>query len=441
MLLTSFKQIGVKLSDLWGRGSNSEGEKRPTPERKPPELDKLWTRFNDRLNRLFRKKGSGGGSSPSTRGIGIAGVFLVLFLIASWMTTGIFVVGEGQVGMVMTFGKHTDTRQTGMNWRWPFPVQSFELVNVGQVRKVEVGFRTHEKYKQTKESLMVTGDLGILDIQAIVQFKVKNASDWAFNNANHEAMIRQVAESALREVVGRSKTESVRDGKDKIALEASQNMQVVLDKYASGAEVVNLTVQAVQPPEQVQAAFDEAEKAAQERNKLATQGKAYADDILPKAKGVAARLIQDAEGYRARVVANAEGDTTRFNLVLAEYQKAPVVTRDRMYIETMQQIYTSTTKVLVDSKSGGGVIYLPLDKLISQNAASDAQKAAPSTAPAATAPATTPATAPATAPASTTTPATTPATTTAPASSAAAASASASVPSSRSRESRNREPR
>jgi modulator of FtsH protease HflK len=305
-----------------------------------------------------------------------------------WLVSGFFIVQEGQTGVVLTFGKYSHMTPAGFNWRWPYPIQGHEIVNVSQVRTVEVGYRTSVKNKQAKESLMLTDDENIIDIQFAVQYKLKNASEWIFNNRDQEETVRQVAETSIREIVGRSKMDFVLyEGREKVAFDVGQLMQQIVDRYKAGVQITNVTMQGVQPPEQVQAAFDDAVKAGQDRERQKNEGQAYANDVIPKARGAAARLMQESEAYRSRVVANAQGDASRFKQVLTEYHKAPAVTRDRMYLDTMQQIFSGTTKILVDSKSGNSLLYLPLDKLIAQSAApadpAKAGAAAPSASPAA----------------------------------------------------------
>lgn len=254
-----------------------------------------------------------------------------------------------------------------MNWRWPYPIQGHEIVNVSQVRTVEVGYRSSVKNKQANESLMLTDDENIVDIQFAVQYKLKNAAEWLYSNRDQEEVIRQVAETAIREIVGKSKMDFVLyEGREKVALDVGSLMQQILTRYKAGVQITNVTMQGVQPPEQVQAAFDDAVKAGQDKERQKNEGQAYANEIIPKARGEASRTLQEAEGYRSRIVANAEGNASRFKQVLSEYQKAPAVTRDRMYLETMQQIFTSTSKVLMDTKQTGNMIYLPLEKMISQ---------------------------------------------------------------------------
>ncbi|HSY27740.1 MAG TPA: FtsH protease activity modulator HflK [Burkholderiaceae bacterium] len=366
------------LNDLrWARGrqkpmQNQDGKR---PNDGPPDLDQLWRDFNARLNRLFSNKGggdSGGGFKPDMRGAGMGAAVIAVILLLLWIASGYFIVPEGQTAVVLTFGKYSHSTPAGFNWRWPYPIQSSELVNVSEVRTVEVGLPS-SKSRQAAESLMLTDDENIIDVQFAVQYKLKNAFDWVFKNRDPEDTVKQVAETAIREVVGKSKMDFVLyEGRVQVAKDVSDSMQQILDHYEMGVQITNVTMQGVQPPEQVQAAFDDAVKAGQDQERQKNEGQAYANDVVPKAVGAASRLMQESEAYKARVIANAEGDAARFKQVLTEYQKAPAVTRDRMYLETMQQIFASTTKVMVDSKTGSNMIYLPLDKLIAQSAANDA---------------------------------------------------------------------
>jgi modulator of FtsH protease HflK len=386
MLVSFLKKCGLKFSlndPRWGRGSQDESPQNQhqdgrKPNDGPPDLDQLWRDFNQRLNRFFGNRKGGGGDSggggftPDMKGTGIgAGVIAVVALLL-WLASGFFIVQEGQTGVVLTFGKYSHMALPGFNWRWPYPIQSHEVVNISQVRTVEVGYRANTKNKQLKEALMLTEDENIIDIQFAVQYTLKSASEWIFNNRDPEETVRQVAETAIREIVGKSKMDFVLyEGREKVALDVSQLMQRILDLYKTGVQITNVTMQGVQPPEQVQAAFDDAVKAGQDRERQKNEGQAYANDIIPRARGAASRLMQESEAYRARVVATAEGDASRFKQVLSEYQKAPAVTRDRMYLETMQQIFTNTTKVMIDAKGGNNLLYLPLDKLIAQSVAAD----------------------------------------------------------------------
>jgi membrane protease subunit HflK len=401
MLVSLFRKIGVKLSlndPQWGRGSQddnrenqnngSNGDKRPEKPSGgndgPPDLDQLWRDFNQRLAGLFGRKGGGGSpegggfNRGDVRGAGIGVGVIAIIVVFLWLASGFFIVQEGQTAVVTTFGRYSHTTLPGFNWRWPYPIQGHEIVNMSQVRTAEIGYRGNVRNKQLKESLMLTDDENIIDIQFAVQYKLKNAAEWLFNNRDQDDSVRQVAETAIREIVGRSKMDFVLyEGREKVALDVSQRMQQILDRYKSGVQITNVTMQGVQPPEQVQAAFDDAVKAGQDRERLKNEGQAYANDVIPRASGAASRLMEEADAYRSRVVANAEGDAARFRQVLDEYQKAPAVTRDRMYIETMQQIFANTTKVMVDAKGGNNLLYLPLDKLIQQTAGDQAAAGKP----------------------------------------------------------------
>ena len=390
MLGSLLKKYGVKLSlndPQWGRNSQNDNQqnndgKKPNQGNGPPDLDKLWQDFNQRLNRFFgnKKNGNGGGNGggdanggnfPTGKGAGIGAGMIAAVVLFLWLINGFFTVQEGQTGVVMTFGKYSHSTGAGFNWRWPYPIQSHQIVNISGVRTIEVGYRSNAKNKQPREALMLTDDENIIDIQFAVQYKLKSAADWIFNNRDPEETVRQVAETSVREIVGRNKMDFVLyEGREKVALDVSQLMQKILDRYKTGVQITNVTMQGVQPPEQVQAAFDDAVKAGQDRERQKNEGQAYANDVIPKARGAASRLLQEAEAYSAKVTANAEGDASRFKQVLTEYQKAPAVTRDRMYLDTMQQIFANTTKVMVDAKSGNNLLYLPLDKLISQSSGS-----------------------------------------------------------------------
>lgn len=366
-----------------GRGDKdtnaSKPEERPRqPERQdgPPDLDQLWNDFNQRLNGLFKGKGKGGGNpppgsrGPSGEGMksGIGAGIIVLVAVVVWVFSGFFMIQEGQTGVVLQFGKFSNSTLPGINYRLPWPIQSHEVVNLSAIRSVEVGRSSVIKASNLKDSSMLTEDENIIDVKFAVQYRLKDASEYLFNNKEPDAAVVQAAETAVREIVGKSKMDNVLyENREKLAIDLSLSIQKILDSYKVGIFVTSVTVQNVQPPEQVQAAFDDAVKAGQDRERLKNEGQAYANDIIPKARGAADRLMQEAEGYKAKVVATAEGDATRFKLIQTEYAKAPQVTRERMYIDTMQEIYNNVTKVMVDQKSNGNsLLYLPLDKLIQQ---------------------------------------------------------------------------
>lgn len=385
MFVSFLKKLYIKFSlkdPQWGRGShnnnqdNNDENNNKKPDENPSDLDQLWHDFNRTLTNLFNKHFKGGSIGNNNKnfnhgifrgtGIGISIIFIVLFLL--WLTSSFFIVQEGQTAVVMTFNKYSHTTLPGFNWHWPYPIQSHEIVNISQVRTAEIGYRGNVKNKKLKESLMLTDDENIVDIQFAVQYTLKSASDWLFNNRHQNETVRQVAETAIREIVGCNKMDFVLyEGREKVALDVSMLMQQILDRYKSGIYVTNVTMQGVQPPEQVQAAFDDAVKAGQDKERQKNEGQAYANDIIPKASGAASRFLQEAEAYRARIIANAEGDTARFQQVLEEYKKAPIITRERMYLETMQQIFAKITKVLVNTKNSNNLLYLSLDKLVQQS--------------------------------------------------------------------------
>lgn len=350
----------------WGRKKGNSG---------PPDLDELWRNLNKKLNNLLKRKsgggggeGSGGGEKPAggkplhfRGGIGLVAGLLLLM----WVSSGFYIVNEGQRGVVLRFGKYIETTQAGLRWHMPYPVEVVESVNLSQVRTVEIGYRNNVRSKVLKESLMLTDDENIIDIQFAVQYILKNPEEFLFNNREPESAVMQAAETAIREVIGKSKMDFVLyEGREQVAAQTTVLMQEILDRYKIGVAISKVTMQNAQPPEQVQAAFDDAVKAGQDRERQKNEGQAYANDVIPKARGNAARLMEEAEGYKQRVIVSSEGDASRFKQILVEYSKAPGVTRDRMYLDMMQQVLSSSTKILVDQKSGNNLLYLPLDKLI-----------------------------------------------------------------------------
>ena len=368
----------------------------------PPDLDELWRDFNRKLSGLFNGKGGaprgpsnnpgdGGGPNfqPNMKSAGIGAGLIAGVVALIWLGSGFFIVQEGQQAVVTSFGKFSHTADAGFQWRMPYPFQAHETVNVTQLRSKEVGRNAVIAATGLRDSSMLTQDENIVDIRFTVQYRLKDARAFLFENRDPEEAVTLAAESAVREIVGKSKIDSVLyEQRDAIAADLAKSVQGQLDRLKAGIVIVNINVQSVQPPEQVQAAFEDTLKAGQDGDRLKKEGLAYASDVIPKAQGTSARLREEAEGYKSRVVAQAQGDAQRFTSVLAEYQKAPAVTRDRMYIDTMQQVYSNVSKVLVDSRSNSNLLYLPLDKLIAQTA-STTPAATPTTpaAPETTAPA------------------------------------------------------
>jgi membrane protease subunit HflK len=351
----------------------------------PPDLDELWRDFNKKLSGLFGGKGGGtrtpspgdgGNFQPDMKSAGI-GVGLVAGVAALlWLGSGFFIVQEGQQAVVTSFGKYSHTADAGFQWRMPYPFQAHETVPVTQLRSIEVGRNAVVQSTGLRDSSMLTQDENIVDIRFTVQYRLKDSRAYLFENRNPDDAVVQAAESAVREIVGKSTMDSVLyEQRDAIANELVKSIQTQTDRLNTGILVVNVNVQNVQAPEQVQAAFDDAFKAGADRERLKNEGQAYANDVIPKAQGTAARLREESEGYKSRVVAQAEGDAQRFSSVLTEYKKAPAVTRDRLYIDTMKEVYSNVSKVYVESRNNSNLLYLPLDKLIQQTGAASAPAA------------------------------------------------------------------
>jgi membrane protease subunit HflK len=331
----------------------------------PPDLDEMWRRVNERLSGLFGGKGNSpeGGAPDAMPGGGNLAGLLAGLLALVWLASGFYIVDTGQRGVVLRFGKYIETTQPGPNWHIPWPVESREVVNIDQVRTIEIGYRNNVKNEMLRESLMLTDDENIVDLQFAVQYLIKDPKDFLFVDRSPEETVRQVAESAMREIVGRNKMDFVLyEGRAEIAARAKLLMQQILDRYKTGITISQLTLQNIQPPDQVQSAFDDAVKAGQDRERLKNEAEAYANNVVPRARGFASRLKEEAEGYQQSVIANAEGEANRFSQIATQYVKAPQVTRERMYLDTMQTVMNNTTKVIVDQK-GNSLLYLPLDKL------------------------------------------------------------------------------
>lgn len=347
------------------------------PNQGPPDLDELWRDFNRKLGGLFGGRGGGNGGRPNggnggglkpdmkNAGVGLGLVAAVAVLI--WLGTGFFIVNEGQQAVITQFGRYKATVGAGFNWRLPYPIQRHELVVVTQIRSTDVGRDTIVRSTGLRESAMLTEDENIVEIKFAVQYRLSDARAYLYESKTPADTVVQVAETAVREVVGKMKMDAaLAEERDQIAPRVRALMQTILDRYKVGVEVVGINLQqgGVRPPEQVQASFDDVLKAGQERERAKNEAQAYANDVVPRATGTASRLMEESEAYKARIIAQAQGDAQRFASVLTEYQKAPQVTRDRMYTDAMQQIYASTTKVLVDSKQGSNLLYLPLDRLM-----------------------------------------------------------------------------
>lgn len=386
----------------WGRGDGkgNDGSRTRANESKrppggdgdgPPDLDEMWRNFNRRLSGLFGGKG-GNGFRPDNGRAARVGVGIVIgVLVAVYAGSGLFVVQDGQTGVVLQFGKLSGTVGQGVHWRAPYPFASHEIVDTSQVRSIEIGRNNVVRLANVKEAAMLTRDADIVDVRFIVQYRIRSATDYLFRSVDPERSVSQAAQAAVRAIVGtRSAADMLNQDRDALRAQLSAAIQRDLDRYQSGLEITAVTMQSVAAPEQTQAAYAEVAKAREDREAAKRAAQAYANDLLPKAQGDAARLADEAKAYADRVVTEAEGDADRFKQVYAQYSKAPAVIRERMYLETMQEIYSNATKVFVGNKGGNSVVYLPLDKLVEQgrqNAANAATPAGASAPDAASAPA------------------------------------------------------
>jgi membrane protease subunit HflK len=371
----------------WGRGGNnggSEPPRRPNKGDGPPDLDEVWRDFNNRLGSLFGRKPKRGGNQFGGGGNGfgsggtqlpkgspkLVGVILVV-LVGLWLASGLVIVQEGQVAVVTRFGEYTKTLSPGLQWRLPYPIEAHQTVNISQLRTFEVGFRGNARNKVLPEALMLTTDENIVDLQYVVQYRLlpNGAPDYLFKTSQPDESVRQASETAMREIVGKKPMDFVLySGRTEVATEVQRLAQSILDRYQTGIQISTVAIQNVQPPEQVQAAFDDAVKAGQDRERLINEGNAYSNKVLPEAQGQVARMLQEAEGYRATIVGDAQGDTARFTSIESEFAKAPDITRERMYLATMQDIMQKTSKIMIDSEASNNMLYLPLDKIMGQAA-------------------------------------------------------------------------
>ena len=339
----------------------------------PPDLDEVFRDLSKKINNLFGK--GGGNNTPSNdKRMEFPLLPIVLVVIAIWMATGFYIVDQGSVGVEQRFGKYTQTTEPGPRWHIPFPIETVTVVNMEQVRRLEVGYRSSGdnsggKTKVPREALMLTEDENIIDLQFAVQYNLKNAKDYLFNNRNIEGdngAVMSAAETAIREVVGKNKLD---DLLQKGLADTSERMQAILDSYKTGVKITSVSLQMALPPEQVQEAFEDVNRANQDYQRQINEGQAYANDVIPKARGTAARLVAEAAGYKLKVENEAKGNANRFEQILAQYLKAPEVTRQRLYLDTQEQVLSSTSKVIVDQKGGNSLLYLPLDKLMAISSA------------------------------------------------------------------------
>ncbi len=354
---------GPKDKDPWGGQGGEQG---------PPDLDEIVRKLQDKLSGLFGGGKRGGGSSGQ-RGSGRGPLFglgaIIILALVVWGVTGFYIIDQGNRGVVLRFGKYQTTTQAGLHWHIPYPVESVQVVNVQAIRNVEIGYRSggggQSVKKVPREALMLTQDENIIDIQVAVQYKIKDAKAYLFNLRDPDLTLHEASESAIREVIGKSSMDFVlTEGRSEIVARTQQLTQEILDRYQSGLLITSVNMQDAQPPEEVQDAFNDAIKAREDEQRLKNEAEAYANDVLPKARGKAARMLEEANGYKSKVVSQAEGEASRFTQLLTEYEKAPGVTRERLYLDAIEEVLNRSSKVLLDVKGGNNLLYLPLDRLM-----------------------------------------------------------------------------
>lgn len=355
----AWNEPGKDGKDPWGnRGGNG-----------PPDLDDVMRNLKNKLGGLFGGSSSNNSSEqPEGQGgaLGLGLIASVVFIV--WLASGIYIVEPAEQGVVLRFGAHSETTTSGPHWHLPYPIETVEVVDVEQIRNTELGYRsTAGRTGSTihSESLMLTKDENIVDLKIAVQYRIKDAAKYLFNVRNPDLALRQMTESAVRETVGNSNMDFVlTEGRSAIASGTEVLLQSILDTHETGLLITSVNMQDVQPPEQVQAAFADVVKAREDEVRQKNEAEAYANDVVPKARGAAFRLVQEAEAYKSQILAKAEGETSRFLQVMKEYEKAPGITKERLYLDTMESVYSRTQKVMVDvSKDSNNVLYLPLDRM------------------------------------------------------------------------------
>jgi len=406
----AWNEPGGGNRDPWSGGGRDQG---------PPDLDDVIRKLSNRLGALLGgrrggggSRGSGDGSGSGDSGSSMMGLGLVIGVVTliGWLIASIYIVDEGKRGVVLRFGRYLETTQPGPHLRL-FPIDRVEIVDVEQRRFREVGYRSGNGGARQpavrsvpKEALMLTQDENIVDVRLAVQYQIKDPRAYLFNVYDPEAVLVQAVESASRETIGKSTMDFVlTEGRSDIVADIKDLSQRILDSYGppgertragqpvqgAGLQIITVVLQDAQPPEEVQDAFADAIKAREDEQRLKNEAEAYANEIIPKARGNAARRLQEAAAYREQVVAEAQGEASRFEQLLVAYQKAPVLTRERLYLETLESVLSRASKVLVDAKDSSNLLYLPLDRLLQSARPGEGARAA-TTLPEATLPASAP---------------------------------------------------
>ncbi len=348
-------------NDPWG--NNNRGGQRPGGrEQGPPDLDEVFNKLSQKLGGKFGKKGGGGGSSIGGGGSAIGFGVIALIAVAVWFFAGFYTIGEAERGVVLRLGKYDRIVEPGLNWRPRF-IDEYEAVNVQAIRSLRAS------------GLMLTKDENVVTVGMDVQYRVTDPYKYLYRVTNADDSLRQATDSALRAVIGDSLMDSIlTSGRQQIRQTTQETLNQIIDSYDMGLVLVDVNFQSARPPEQVKDAFDDAIAAREDEERFIREAEAYKNEILPKATGRAERLKKEAQGYNERVTNEALGQVAQFEQLLPEYQAAPGVTRDRLYIDAMEEVYTSTSKVLIDSESSGNLLYLPIDKLAGQEGQTDTKR-------------------------------------------------------------------
>jgi membrane protease subunit HflK len=344
-LFMAWNEPGGSNKDPWSGKGGDQG---------PPELDEVVRKLQQKFGGLFGGKSSSGGtggspSAPNAKGVGLVGA--ILFLV--WIASGIYIIEPAERGVVLRFGAYNSVTEPGPHWHLPFPIETVQKVNVDRI----------ETFPHTAQ--MLTRDENIVDIGLTVQFRVQDAADYLFQDRTPEKTLQDATETIVREVIGKSDLDYIlTEGRGAIQTLIKDGIQSLLTDYRTGLMVTSVNMQPAKPPEQVKSAFDDAIKAREDKERIENEAEAYANEVVPKARGAAGRRLADASAYRDRVIAEAEGDTSRFLAVMQEYRKAPEVTRERLYIDAIEQVLTDSSKVMLDVEGGNNLVYLPLDRLL-----------------------------------------------------------------------------
>jgi len=333
---------GNKNKDPWGNRGGNDG---------PPDLDEVLRKFQKKINDIFGRRSGGGSSGSGNNSFGIIVLLVIIGLL--WLASGTYKIRAAERGVVLRFGAHVKTVESGLHWHLPAPFEKVLKVDVSRVSDF------------AHSSTMLTQDQNIIDVDITVQYRINNAENYFFSLRQPEFTLKEASESALRQHVGRSTMDYVfGDGREEIVISVEKTIQSILDSYNSGLNIERVNMQEAKPPEAVKAAFDDVTQAEEDEVRLKNQAQAYQNEVIPTARGKAAQMMQEATAYKQEVVARAEGNAQRFDKLLKEYRKAPQVTRDRLYLDTVETVLANTSKVMVDVKGGNNILYLPLDKMI-----------------------------------------------------------------------------